>query len=125
MMLTLALALMLQAAPSGTPSGALADLQPAFGNTLVSTYPDGRTARLWLAPDGRFQGQGRRKGFNSGVWRIRDRQLCLSQRRPVPLPGSFCTPIVDGGIGASWTAKAVTGETITVRLVSGDDGRPG
>ena len=95
------------------------DLAPAFGNTLLSTYPDGRTARMWLQPGGRFEGRGRRGGLSSGTWRVRDGQVCFSQRRPIPLPGSFCTPIVPGGIGSHWTAKAVTGETIRVDLVAG------
>jgi hypothetical protein len=77
-----------------------ADLEPAFGNTLLSTYPDGRTARMWLQRGGRFEGRGRRGGLSSGTWRVRNGQVCFSQRRPVPLPGSFCTPIVPGGIGS-------------------------
>lgn len=112
------LALILALTVSQTPAGA-ADLAPAFGNTLVSTYPDGRTARMWLAADGRYQGQGRRGGASSGVWRVWDGQVCLSQRRPIPFPRAFCTPIVRGGVGTSWTARAVTGETIRVRLVAG------
>ncbi len=95
------------------------DLAPAFGNTLVSTYPDGRKARAWLTPDGRFEGEGRRGGRNAGTWRVRDGKLCFSMRRPVMIPGSYCTPIVRGGIGTRWTAPAVTGETITVELVAG------
>ncbi len=106
-------ALMTQAAPTA------ADLAPTFGNTLLSTYPDGRTARMWLQPGGRFEGRGRRGGLSSGVWRVRNGEVCLSQRRPIPLPGAFCTPIVRGGIGTRWTARAVTGETIQVQLVAG------
>lgn len=102
-----------------TPVPTAADLAPAFGNTLVSTYPDGRTARTWLQPGGRYTGRGRRGGLSSGTWRIRDGQVCFSQRRPIPLPGSYCTPIVGGGVGTRWTARAVTGETIQVTLVAG------
>ncbi|CAN5156348.1 hypothetical protein BH09PSE1_BH09PSE1_14870 [soil metagenome] len=96
-----------------------ADLAPAFGNTLLSTYPDGRTARMWLQRGGVYEGRGRRGGLSSGTWRVRDGQVCFSQRRPIPLPGSFCTPIVPGGIGNSWTARAMTGETIRVSLIAG------
>ena len=103
--------------PGGTPGEA--DLRPAFGNTLLSTYPDGRTARMWLQSGGRYEGRGRRGGLSNGVWTVRDGQVCFSQRRPVPLPGSFCTPIVRGGVGTHWTAKAMTGETIRVDLIAG------
>ena len=95
------------------------ELQAAFSNTLVSTYPDGRTARLWLTEGGRFEGQDRRGGRNAGVWRVQDGKLCLSQRRPLPLPGQFCTPIVRVSVGSSWNTRAMTGENIRVTLVAG------
>lgn len=110
-------ALIFASALSQTQPGA-ADLAPAFGNTLLSTYPDGRTARMWLQADGRYQGQGRRGGRSSGRWSVRDAQVCFGQRRPIPIPRSFCTPIVRGGVGTRWTARAVTGETIQVELVA-------
>ena len=112
-------ALLVSAVMATQAPAAAADLSPAFGNTLVSTYPDGRTARMWLQPDGRFEGRGRRGGHSRGVWRVRDGQVCFSQRRPIRMPGSFCTPIVRGGVGTSWRAKAVTGESIRVDLVAG------
>ena len=45
--------------------------------------------------------------------------LCLRQRRPLPSPMRYCTPIMSGGVGARWRAKAVTGEPITVEVVAG------
>lgn len=120
----LAIAFFAAAAIAGTPAAQArapteADLAPAFGNTLLSTYPDGRTARMWLQRGGVYEGRGRRGGVSSGTWRVRDGQVCFSQRRPLPLPGSFCTAIVPGGIGNSWTARAMTGETIRVSLIAG------
>lgn len=96
-----------------------ADLGPVFGNTLISTYPDGRTARLWMKSGGTYEGRGRRGDLTSGVWRVHEGKVCFSQRRPIPMPGRYCTPIVRGQIGARWTARAVTGETIQVQLVAG------
>lgn len=86
-------------------AGAADPLQAAYANTLVSTYPDGRTARLWLNADRTYTGQGRRGGRSSG--------------RPLPSPMRYCTPIMSGGVGARWRAKAVTGEPITVEVVAG------
>ena len=111
-------ALIIAAALSQTQPGAT-DLAPAFGNTLRMTYPDGRAARTWLSEDGTYRGQGRRGRITHGVWRVRDGEVCFSQRRPLPLPGSFCTPIVRGGVGTTWTARAVTGEMIRIELVAG------
>lgn len=94
-------------------------LEAAFGATLVSTYPDGRQAKLWLARDGGYTGQGRRGGMSSGRWSVDGQRLCMKQSRPLPVPFRFCTPIVSGGVGTRWTAKAVGGEAVTVQLVAG------
>lgn len=91
----------------------------AFGNTIVSTYPDGRTAELWLQPDGAYTAKGRRGDGSGGHWKINGAKLCLKQSRPFPSPFSFCTPIPQGGMATTWSAKAVTGEPIRVRLARG------
>ncbi len=97
----------------------------AFGNTIRSTYPDGRQAELWLSPDGAYRANGRRGDDLSGAWRIRGSQLCLRQRRPFPAPFSYCTHI-PGSLNGEWVARAVTGETIRVALVRGHSlGRKG
>ena len=94
-------------------------LQPTFHNTIVSTYPDGRQARLWLDPDGGYRAEGRRGDPSSGHWQIKGEKLCLRQSRPIPVPFTFCTAVTPGAIGSSWTAKAVTGERLRVELVRG------
>jgi hypothetical protein len=98
-----------------------ADASPvsaAFGSTIVSTYPDGRTGELWLKPDGTYEARGRNGDGSSGHWKDDDGKLCLNQGKPLPF-GSYCTPIPTAGLHGSWTAKAVTGEAIKVRLVKG------
>ena len=101
-----------------------ARLEKAFGSTIVSTYPDGRQAELWLKRDGTYESEGRRHDRSSGVWQIKGdekqgRKLCMKQRRPIPAPFSFCTPVPEGGLDRPWSAKAYTGEQISVRLVRG------
>ena len=111
-----------QAVLSLTAGAANADpslVNKAFGNTIVSTYPDGRTAELWLKPDGSYTAQGRKHDPSRGHWRLKGDRLCLSQVRPVPSPFTYCTAIPSSGMARSWPAKAVTGERITVRLVHG------
>ena len=97
------------------PSG----LQAAFRNTVVSTYPDGRQAKLWLAKDGSYTAEGRRHDRSNGHWKLKDGRICLRQSHPPTLPFSYCTDLPSGGVGATWSAKAVTGEAIRVRLVKG------
>ena len=93
-------------------------VDPAFGNTIRSTYPDGRQGVLWLAADGSYAAQGRRGQATSGTWRLNRERLCLRQRRPFPASFTYCTPIPDN-MGAAWSARAPTGEAIRVELVHG------
>ncbi len=106
---------------AAAPAASLAADSPvsaAFGSTIVSTYPDGRTAELWLAPDGGYTARGRKGDPSSGHWTAEAGKLCLHQAKPLPF-GSWCTPIPTGGLHKAWHAKAVTGEAITVRLEAG------
>jgi len=96
-------------------------VRAAFGNTIVSTYPDGRKAELWLKPGGDYALKGRRGDRSSGHWSLRGPKLCLKQARPIPVPFNFCSPIPTNLTGGSWTAKAFTGETVQLQLVHGDD----
>jgi len=106
---------------TGSAGGATpSPVQAAFGNTLVSTYPDGRKAALWLRPEGDYTIRGRRGDISGGHWRLKDDKVCLRQARPFPVPFSFCSPIPSNPAGGSWLAKAFTGETIRMELVKGD-----
>ena len=93
-------------------------VQEAFGNTIRSTYPDGRTAELWLAQDGSYTAQGRRHDPSSGHWTMKADKLCLKQSRPIPAPFSYCVDL-PASLSASWTGKAYTGEPIQIALVRG------
>ena len=94
-------------------------VQSAFGNTIVSTYPDGRTGLLWLNANGTYTAKGRRRTPSSGTWTVRGRKVCLKQNEPGAAPFAFCTAFRPGGVGTSWIAKAVTGEKISIKLVAG------
>ena len=107
------------AAAAANPPAYSADLAPAFDNTIVSTYPDGRTAELWLNRDGSYAAEGRRHDRSSGHWTVKGDKICLRQSKPWAPPFGFCTPMFQGDVGSTWTAKAVTGETIHVTLVAG------
>jgi hypothetical protein len=100
-------------------------LEMAFGSTIVSTYPDGRQAELWLKRDGTYEAEGRRHDRTSGTWSIKnDRdgmKLCLKQRKPFAPPPffSYCPEVPEGGLERPWAGKAFTGEKISIRLVRG------
>ena len=109
------------AAQASDPAASSPDsrLKAAFGNTIISTYPDGRKASLWLEPGGSYRGVGRRGKPSSGSWTVKGEQICLKQSRPIPMPVTYCTAIAQGGVGTRWTGKAVTGEPIKLELVPG------
>ena len=92
-------------------------LKPAFGAAIVSTHPDGRTAKLWLKADGTYSAEGRKGQKSGGVWAVKKGKLCLSQKRPYPGPFSFCKGIPPVKAGAVWSDKAFNGEPVTNRLV--------
>lgn len=122
--MTRTLALAALAAALTVPAAARADprLEPAFGNTIVSTYRDGRVGKLWLEPNGAYRGEGRSGRVSIGTWRVDGDRLCMRQRRPFPAPFSYCTAIVPGGVGARWSGRAPDGEPINIQLVAGRQG---
>lgn len=103
----------------GGPALAADGLDAAFGNTIVSTYPDGRTSHLWLKADKTYSFEGRRKTPSSGQWRVAGEKICLKQQKPRGIPFSYCTAVVKGGVGTVWDGKAPTGEKIKLELVQG------
>ncbi|HTI67960.1 MAG TPA: hypothetical protein VL460_10500 [Caulobacteraceae bacterium] len=113
----LAAALFAAAAPAVAQTPA--DLAATFDNTLVSTYADGRSAKLWLDADGRYTGEGRRGDASGGRWSVKGEKLCFKQSRPLPVLFAYCAPMVEGGVGTIWRTKSVFGEPITVELVRG------
>ena len=116
---SLTLCLAIAAGSMGLTAAAPSPLSGAFGNTIVSTYPDGRIARLWLHENGSYDAKGRRGDPSSGRWSLKGSKICLKQLKPFSAPFSFCTPYGAAKVGASWKGKAVTGEPITIRLVKG------
>ncbi len=113
------LAAILTVAGASSAMAESSGLEPAFGNTIVSTHPDGRQARLWLNADHTFRAQGRRGNRSSGGWRIRGNQLCLTQRRPIPIPIPYCHSFQRRSVGQRWNDTAVNGDAVTNQIVAG------
>ena len=113
---TLLVTLGLTAAPMAALAAESSPLARAFGNTVVSTYPDGRTALVWLKKDGTYTGKGRRRTPSSGTWSLKDGKVCLKQFKPVAVPFRYCTELPSDESGK---ARAVTGEPVTMKVVKG------
>jgi hypothetical protein len=104
------------AADKGVPEKA--NVAAAFGNTVLSVYPDGRAQKIWLQPDGTWTGLSRRGNPLAGSWSVKGPKVCLKQSKPPTLPISFCQPFPeDPAKGVD--AKDLTGTPIHLKLVKG------
>jgi hypothetical protein len=108
----------LLAAPLGAQGAApSADVSAAFGNTVLTIDPDGRSRKIWLQPDGTWTGLSRRGLDLAGKWKVEGDKVCLSQSKPA-LFGSMCQKFpTDPDVGIE--AKDPTGTVIHLKLVKG------
>jgi hypothetical protein len=114
------LAISLTAIAGSALADTKASVARAFGNTIVSTYPDGRTAETWLKADGTYTGLGRKKTDpSSGHWTIKGESICLKQSKPFAFGVTVCIKVPQSGLEKGFQNKAVTGEMTTVTLVHG------
>lgn len=110
---------MLIAAPVGAYAAAASppNVRAAFGNTILTIDPDGRSRKIWLQPDGTWTGLSRRGLDLAGKWRVDGDKVCLSQSKPA-LPGSMCEALPSDP-KAEIETKDPTGKTIRLKLVKG------
>lgn len=109
----------LMAAPIATPAAAAAapsaKVSAAFGNTVLTIDPDGRSRKIWLQPDGTWTGLSRRGLHLAGKWTVKGDKVCLSQSKP-RLPGSMCETFpTEFGVAA----QARSGKGVQLKLVKG------
>ena len=92
-------------------------VKAAFGNTVLTIDPDGRSRKIWLQPNGTWTGLSRRGLDLAGKWKIQGDKVCLSQSKP-RLVGSMCEKFpTEFGVGV--VAEDPTGKTVHLRLVKG------
>lgn len=96
-----------------------ADINAAFGNTVLSRYPDGGWVKHWFNPDGTYAAQfsdGRRL---SARWAVRGEKLCLTNIRPNMLIPRFCTEMIDADVGETWQSRDPLGRRVSNVLIAG------
>ena len=104
----------------GAQAGEHANVTAAFGNTVLSTYADGTSQKIWLRPDGRWDGLSRRNAPLAGTWSVRGDKVCLRQSKPPTLPVAYCTALpAQAAAGAQWTGRDMGGRSITLSLTRG------
>ena len=115
---TLALAVSLSAL--NAQAADLSRVAAAFGNTVLSIYPDGRSQKIWLHPDGSWNGVGRNGVLLNGRWSTKGDKVCLRQSHPPTLPFSYCTGFpADPHIGVTWSSPDFVGRPIELTVVKG------
>jgi hypothetical protein len=96
-----------------------ADMNSAFGNTIVSRYPDGGWVKHWFEPDGSYSAHfsdGRRL---TARWRLEGERVCLTNIRPNMLIPRFCSTMVEASIGDTWPSRDPLGRRVQNTLVAG------
>lgn len=98
---------------------AASPVEAAFGNTIVSTYPSGRSTKLWLNRNGTYEGQRTNGKRTAGKWSLKGGKVCLKQTKPAGIPLTFCSKVPAGKVGLTWSSKSPKGEPLKNRLVAG------
>ncbi len=96
-----------------------ADMNSAFGNTVISRYPDGGWVKHWFNPDGSYSAQfsdGRRLAAR---WAVQGERVCLTNMRPSMLIPRFCTTMIEVDIGDTWSSRDPLGRRVQNSLVRG------
>ena len=96
-----------------------ADIDAAFGNTVLSRYADGGWVKHWFNPDGTYAAQfsdGRRL---TARWSVRGERLCLTNIRPNMLIPRFCTEMIDADVGETWQSRDPLGRRVNNVLIAG------
>ena len=107
-------------APTAAQAADETQVKPAFGNTVLSIYPDGRSQKIWMHPDGTWDGQSRRGTPLAGRWNVKDGKVCMKQSKPPTLPLAYCTVFPEKTyVGVSWTSKDMSGTPIQLKVVQG------
>lgn len=96
-----------------------ADMNSAFGNTVLSRYPDGGWVKHWFNPDGSYNAQfsdGRRLAAR---WSVQGERVCLTNMRPNMLIPRFCTTLIQADVGDTWHSRDPLGRRVQNVLVAG------
>lgn len=115
----IALALMTPGAAWASGPGGVEAMQAAFGNTIVSHYPNGHWVKHWFDRDGGYRAQfwdGRRL---TARWGREGDKICLNNIQPRMILSRFCTPLVEASVGETWPGRDPLGRRVRNELVAG------
>lgn len=99
------------------PALAADPMATAYGNTVVITYGDGTTVKLFIDEGGSYTGESP-MGASAGTWAISGSQTCFTQQSPEATPPS-CSPTVNKNVGDTWQGTGQGGAPVTVTIQAG------
>jgi len=117
MLRVLAVATVMAGCLAAGPSGA--GMNSAFGNTVLSRYPDGGWVKHWFNPDGSYSAlfsDGRRLRAR---WAVTGERICLNDIHPFMLVPRFCTPLINADVGQTWQSRDPLGRRVQNVLMAG------
>lgn len=98
---------------------AQAEINAAFGNTVLSRYADGGWVKHWFNPDGTYTAQFSDGRQVSARWTVNGERVCLTNFRPYMLVPRFCTTMVDATVGQTWHSRDPMGRRVQNVLLAG------
>ena len=96
-----------------------ADMAAAFGNTVISRYPDGGWVKHYFSADGGYSAVWSSGKRLTARWTRQDDRVCLTDIRPRMLIPRFCTPLIEAEVGDSWSARDPLGRRVHNTLLRG------
>lgn len=98
---------------------ASADMTAAFGNTVVSRYPDGGWVKHYFSADGSYSAHWSDGKRLTARWTQDGDRVCLTHIRPSMLIPRFCTPLIQAQVGDTWSARDPIGRRVQNTLLRG------
>ncbi len=97
--------------------------EPAYGNTVTQTLPDGTKITIYVNPDNTWQQMmGGKTTKGTFAWKD-DTHVCFTVTDPAPADPSkatMCNEIKgDHKVGDTWTETTPDGKTITMAITAG------
>jgi len=91
-----------------------------YGNTVVCSYPDGRTTKVYLQPGGDFT-VVRNGQTIKGKWVDDGANVCYTETDPAPPAGTknVCVAAKPWKVGDGWTVNDPTGHSCSAVIAAG------
>ncbi len=95
-----------------TPALAADTWSGAYGNTITSTYADGRVVKVYVEPDHTYSILLPNGQKLKGTWADAAEGSCFTLTDPPPAPGAkpSCFPIRDYNVGDTFSGEDATGK---------------